>query len=81
MPMTREEAMVAYRNLWIAWKQTNSATHRRQYEKGMDALQPQIAVGPWDPVWKEFAASLPGFLEFWNHPSQWFKERDKELKE
>lgn len=79
--MSPNDAKDAYRRAWIAWKSTASATKRRQLEDLMDSLQPQIAKGPGDPVWKEFTASLPGYLEFWSSPREWFRQHAKEQKE
>jgi hypothetical protein len=62
---TEEEARTAYRAAWLAWRESTDEQERRRLEILMDGCQPDIATGPADPRWKEFAASLPGFLEFW----------------
>lgn len=62
--MMPEQAKQAYRAAWAAWQATTDPEARRQLELRMDALQPFITEKP-GPEWKEFAASLPGYLEYW----------------
>lgn len=62
--MTKEEAKEVYRQAWTAWCLTQDPVRKQELEEQMDAVQSTIAYGP-GPEWDEFAASLPGFLEFW----------------
>lgn len=66
--MTPEQAKEVYRSAWASWLLTSDQTLKEELEKVMDSMQPRIARGPRDPAWKEFARSLPGFLEFWGRP-------------
>lgn len=61
---TPARAKEMYRDAWAAWLLTTNESMRRHLEKTMDALQPRITKGP-GPEWRSFAATLPGFLEFW----------------
>lgn len=60
------EARAAYRAAWTRYQVPGlRPDERADLQQRMDSLQPRIAVGPRDPRWVEFAASLPGFLDFW----------------
>ena len=63
-PISKREAMLQYRFAWAKWKRATTREEQEIYEVEMDRLQPFIARGP-GPEWKAFAASLSGFLEFW----------------
>jgi hypothetical protein len=64
--LTELEARDIYLQAWLFHRLGNPSSSERQLlEWKMDWVQPYIALGPFDPRWKEFAASLPGFLEFW----------------
>jgi hypothetical protein len=71
-PVTEAEARETYRVAWMKWQRAG-ADEKRHLEKVMDACQRHIARSPRDPKWKEFAESLPGYLEFWEAFRQWGK--------
>lgn len=58
------EAEEAYRTAWAQWR-VSIGSRRIALEKVMDALQPSIAPGPKHPRWEFFAASLPGYNDWW----------------
>jgi len=60
----REEAMDAYRSLWGQRLLSKDGAEKRELEKGMDGQQDLISHGP-GSIWREFAASLPGFDAWW----------------
>jgi len=69
----REAAMEEYRALWFEFLRGASQEFLpgcdRRFPTNdmmlrMDVLQTKIARGP-GPVWKGFAASMPGYLEWW----------------
>lgn len=60
-----EKAKVVYRKLWMEFRECLEDDRRKQLQKAMDKLQPFIANRASDKVWRDFAASLPGYLDFW----------------
>lgn len=67
----RKEAMAEYRALWSGFLMGKSSDKflggrgpTPEAQKRMDELQAQISPGP-GPVWRAFAASMPGFREWW----------------
>lgn len=69
----REAAMAEYRALWLGFLMGESEPAigdmkcpTENVRRRMDELQLMIARGP-GPVWKAFAASLPGYLEWWGN--------------
>ncbi len=67
----RESAMAEYRALWNQFLMGESEPDllcRRmptmEAQRRMDYLQEQISRGP-GPIWKKFAATMPGYLEWW----------------
>ena len=74
----RQEAMIEYRALWLAFLGGESepfiADLRSRYPteiacRRMDVLQTLISRGP-GRVWREFAATLPGFDEWWGNSTK-----------
>lgn len=63
--MTPEQARAQYRTAWTAYLLTREPLAIEGLERLMDEAQPFIARCPNDPAWKEFAASLPGYKDFW----------------
>lgn len=55
-----------YRTLWNLFRYELGSEERAELEYEMDTLQPSIADSPDDPKWIEFAASLPGYNDYWN---------------
>ena len=75
--MRPELARETYRRAWHDWCLTVDPGRRRALEQLMDSLQPDIAKGPHDPAWREFAASLPGFLDFWGRLERELEEETR----
>lgn len=79
--MTEDDARRTYREAWERWRSTDDEEEMRRLEKIMDGCQSSIAHGPSDPRWKEFAASLPGYLEFWASFAKWGRRAVEEMRE
>jgi predicted secreted Zn-dependent protease len=76
--MTVDEAKEAYRAAWSSYCLCTDPETKLELERTMDHLQPKISPGP-DEHWRAFAASLPGFLEFWGRWRDEALERIEEL--
>lgn len=62
----RDEAMGRYRTLWNSWLVCTGSEQKRALEATMWEEQVRICRGP-GKLWHEFAATLPGFEQFWQH--------------
>jgi hypothetical protein len=67
--LSESEARAIYREAWLFHRRLEDLTgiEAKILEWKMDWVQPYIASGPFDPKWMNFAASLPGYLEFWDN--------------
>lgn len=60
-------AQEMYRAAWLRWCETDDLKTKKQMQKAMDAVQPWCsAAGRPDDEWKRFAATLPGYNEYWD---------------
>jgi hypothetical protein len=69
--LSPDKARQVYREAWERWCASNDQEEMARLEKVMDGCQNFIANGPDDPQWREFAASLPGYLEWWEGFRKW----------
>jgi len=67
--MRKQDAQFAYRAAWAAFVLTVDQRKRMPLMRLMDDVQPDCvdSRGP-GPEWEAFAASLPGFVEYWKTP-------------
>lgn len=59
-------AEAAYRMAWTTFRSAGKLSDFSSLAcQQMDALQMEIALGPFDPRWQEYIDTLPGFDDYW----------------
>lgn len=91
--MTKEEARGIYRGAWMEYVLCHDEGRKKQLEDLMDSMQ-DSCVEPWDETlssigipgraireWRVFAATLPGYMEFWDMQDREFDQLKEKLDE
>ena len=84
--MSKDEAQRIYRQAWAEYTLAHDDERKQQLEGIMDGVQDQcvtrnekpcMPLGEYNPAmeeWKTFAATLPGYVEFWDMVDEEFDQ-------
>lgn len=91
--MSKEEAQRIYREAWTEYALAQDENRKKQLEDIMDGVQdacvtrnekpcmPRGVPNPAMEEWKVFAATLPGYVEFWDMLDEEFEVLKKMIEE